>query len=613
MKEGIYLVINGIEPPVPAAVRPKSPAILAGLTAHLYWWLTYSVAIGVDADAQTPDTIHAFFEAVHERCGWSGVRGVLTCVNHLHRYRSMLSRPLTPSDFSYRPPAGTARRNSATKTKVIPESQMAPMLEVALHLVTAGAADVTAAIRHHTQLLEAATSSGPAHRATVDDVDHYLNGLERRSEPVPASRSNPTQPDWPLIGLLCGQPHALRGRLCERVKEAGERLGLEPVGLGLPVAHFPAIGGPWLPQPMHPSELQQLRVAAIQACLIVILFGSGLRLHELLAMPPDAAVTTTSATGATRYRLRGRLVKGQGLRGGPEAEWVCSPHAHTALAVLRDIEAAHLEHAYWMNGGTTAKLTPGTNIGLVLKNLGAASTTLNVFTRWVNRRFSTDDGPFIPGELVPVNGRALRKTLARYIASTPGGTVALKRQFKHVSPLTSEMYAGGPQDGLLHEIETQRRVHIAVSLLDACDTLNDGSPAKLSPHTRDYLETIGPMIASEAEIDRHLQLRDVRAMPLNMCVYDSAHAKCWTGTPIEQRGEPRPHLCQQVSCNNSYIGSQHREAWKNEEHVVTVELAAARKRQPKPTPLIRSLEQRQANAREALAATEEEPHGPPEA
>ena len=136
----------------------------------------------------------------------------------------------------------------------------------------------------------------------------------------------------------------------------------------------------------------------------------------------------------TRYRLAGKLIKGQPL-GGTRDEWVVIEPAYQAAGLAGQL---HDDPA---------------NDALLFGRI-AFNIRYTWFRNWVNgpsgQRLGLEP---IPG--YPVSLRALRRTLAMELAYRPGGVLAAKVHLKHVAVATTEGYAsrpGGAQAELLAEV-----------------------------------------------------------------------------------------------------------------------------------------------------------------
>jgi len=179
-----------------------------------------------------------------------------------------------------------------------------------------------------------------------------------------------------------------------------------------------------------------VRTAAITTLAAV----SGMRASELMELQVGCTLPPEHyGPELVRYRLASRIVKGQVL-GGVADEWVVIEPAYRAAELLQHLHQAPEGQA------------PDDPVPL----LGRFSFDVRYkwFRAWVNSPAGQRLGlAVIPA--VPVNLRALRRTLALELAYRPGGVLAAKIHLKHVAVATTEGYAsrpGGAQAELLAEV-----------------------------------------------------------------------------------------------------------------------------------------------------------------
>src|SRR5436309_4867642 len=127
--------------------------------------------------------------------------------------------------------------------------------------------------------------------------------------------------------------------------------------------------------------------------------------------------------GWVRYRLASRVVKGQPL-GGAADEWVVVEPVHQAAQLLK-------------------RLHDTAENGVRLLGRFAFDVRYKWFRDWVNGPAGRRLG-LAPIPDIPVNLRALRRTLAIELAYRPGGVLAAKIHLKHVAVATTEGYASRP-------------------------------------------------------------------------------------------------------------------------------------------------------------------------
>ena len=190
---------------------------------------------------------------------------------------------------------------------------------------------------------------------------------------------------------------------------------------------------PWT-VPLDDREARDLAGFLHTACLIITAMITGMRSCELKELRVGCRRSTVTGPGRVRYRLAGKLIKGQGL-GGLDDEWVVVEEVDRAVALAE-------------------QLCDDTTPGAALFGSFAFSAATPGCRTWVNGPAGQRLGLApIPGG--PVNPRMMRRTLAQEIAYRPGGLLAAKVHLKHVSAATTEGYAsrpGGAQARLLAEI-----------------------------------------------------------------------------------------------------------------------------------------------------------------
>ncbi len=296
------------------------------------------------------------------------------------------------------------------------------------------------------------------------------------------------------------------------------------------------------------------------AAIITIAAVSGMRSSELMELqvgccrPPD-----TYGPGLVRYRLASRVVKGQPL-GGVADEWVVVEPVHQAAQLLERLHD-----------------TPEN--GVPLLGRFAFDVRYKWFRDWVNGPAGRRLG-LAPIPEIPVNLRALRRTLAIELAYRPGGVLAAKIHLKHVAVATTEGYAsrpGGAQAELLAEVnkhESQRNLDL---IWEEFRNYQQGIlPA--GPGARELTEFFAhidaglvPADAGAAKVQRSdrevLSLLSKRAKILhlgaaNYCWFtDPSRALCLklAGTPNAE--EPLAGMCDSARCPQATHHPCHRPVW----------------------------------------------------
>jgi hypothetical protein len=316
---------------------------------------------------------------------------------------------------------------------------------------------------------------------------------------------------------------------------------------------------PWSP-PLH--QLQAVALAGVvrTAAATVIAAVSGMRASELMELQVGCRQPTEELLpGMTRYRLAGKLIKGQPL-GGTRDEWVVIEPAYQAAGLAGQL---HDDPA---------------NDALLFGRI-AFNIRYTWFRNWVNgpsgQRLGLEP---IPG--YPVSLRALRRTLAMELAYRPGGVLAAKVHLKHVAVATTEGYAsrpGGAQAELLAEVNQHESERNLALLQDEFRNYQNGiMPA--GPGARELTDffasidaRLDPAAAPAAKVqrsDREIRsLLTKRASVLhlgtsNYCWFaDPSRALCLklAGTPAGDK--PLIGLCDSARCPQATHHPCHRPVW----------------------------------------------------
>lgn len=332
-------------------------------------------------------------------------------------------------------------------------------------------------------------------------------------------------------------------------------------------------------EPLFSVELKFLVGILTTACGLALAALVGMRhceLGELVVgcrQPPQEI-----APGLFRYRLTGKLIKGQPLD-GVQDEWVVTREVYEAIQVAEQL------------------LGPDTPPGTSLFHPVFCDTTYQNFRAWVNGPAGQRLGlsPIPKGAVTP---RALRRTLAVEIAYRPGGLLAAKLQLKHLSVVTTEGYAarpGGAQAKFLAEInerEEERNIGILtdvyrdyqhgimpsgpgardlISLFTSIDgRLNELS--ELAPQIVDNDLEIVSMLATRA--------RTLYLGTANYCWFiDPAKALCLrlAGTPDADR--PLAGMCDSARCPQATHHPCHRPVWEESRETAKVFIGSLSRRQ----------------------------------
>ncbi|WP_405738564.1 site-specific integrase [Streptomyces sp. NBC_01525] len=485
------------------------------------------------------------------------------------------------------------KTTGSNRTPPVPDAILQPLLATCLYLVDVVGphiADLLDQVR-----AEAAEDVGlpggtlahlPALRQVIEEV-------RAAGEPLPALADNQTTKRVnrhgtdPLSLLAWGRlsRRAKVGRLspevCTRLAPALAELAAE-VGFQRPLARKPASIAradnaelvPWT-SPLAAEDVNITASYVVIACLVLTAALSGMRHSELLEIEAGCRRPAREIPGGgRRFRLAGRLVKGQTFGGAPD-EWVVIEEVDRAVAL-----AEHL-----LNRPDGEALFPTVDL----------STRVKALRRWLERTGNRERWglPVIPPG--PASARMMRRTLALAIAQRPGGLLAAKVALKHISVATTEGYAarpGGSQRLFQAEIEEAEEVHrIALTVQAFRDVQAGILPA--GPGARGLVEAFSHVDAALKDAartdpkvlhdDRHLenllrkQAKTLHVGSANYCWFrDPSKALClrMAGTP--QATKPLVGMCDSARCPQATHHPCHRLVWANQAASVAVFIESPR-------------------------------------
>jgi len=292
----------------------------------------------------------------------------------------------------------------------------------------------------------------------------------------------------------------------------------------------------------------------------VIAAVSGMRASELMELQAGCRQPAGELLpGMTRYRLTGKLIKGQPL-GGTRDEWVVIEPAYQAAGLAEQFHDAPADGDFLFGRIAFHHRYPS-------------------FRNWVNGPSGQRLGLApIPG--YPVSLRALRRTLAIELAYRPGGVLAAKFQLKHIAVATTEGYAsrpGGAQAELVAEVNQHESERNLALLREEYRNYQQGiMPA--GPGARELTDLFAHIDAkldladaSAAKIQRSdreiLSLLTKRANVLhlgtaNYCWFtDPSRALCLrlAGNPAADK--PLIGMCDSARCPQATHHPRHRPVW----------------------------------------------------
>ena len=478
-------------------------------------------------------------------------------------------------------PAG----RTVNKTPPLSNDVLRPMLAAALYLTTVIGPH---AVALNKQVREAKRQWGrgsdgnftmPSH-APVAEISRLLDRYLREASPLPMlpgcwideRLATGWQPDDPLlpVGLTTLARQAglnqFSGRwldeLRDPLEEAVAAVGVQEIFArdGTLVDRADSQGQvPWSP-PLHQLQAVALTGVVKTAAATVIAAVSGMRASELMELQAGCRqLAEEFGPGMARYRLAGKLIKGQPL-GGTRDEWVVIEPAYQAAGLAGQLHDDPADNALLF--------------GRIAFNIRYAW-----FRNWVNGPSGQRLG-LEPIPDYPVSLRALRRTLAMELAYRPGGVLAAKVHLKHVAVATTEGYAsrpGGAQAELLAEVNQHESERNLALLQEEFQNYQAGiMPA--GPGAReltDFFASIDagldPAQAPAAKVqrsDREIRsLLTKRASVLhlgtsNYCWFaDPSRALCLklAGTPDGDK--PLIGMCDSARCPQATHHPCHRPVW----------------------------------------------------
>jgi len=477
--------------------------------------------------------------------------------------------------------AGMRSDRQENKTAPLQDRVLQPVLAAALHLTTVlgpHAVGLAQQVREADQRWKAHRRRPPA-GSLRKGIARVLADHEHARAPLPLLPDHLVQDrigrGWPAddpltplaLDLLARQAGFRQfglkwlPRLRDAIEQTLVAVGAEKV-FGRAAAHAARADGngttAWT-LPLHRLEAVALVGVIRTACIIVTAAVSGMRACELMELqvgcrrPPEEA-----APGLVRYRLAGKLIKGQPL-GGVQDEWVVIQPVDEAVGLAEQLHG-----------------NPGQ--GALLFGRFAFDIRYQWLRAWVNGPAGQRLG-LAPIPKDPVTLRALRRTLAVELAYRPGGLLATKTALKHISVATTEGYAarpGGAQAELLTEVNRhEQQRNLGLVLAELRNYQQGLLPA--GPGARELTEFFASVDAKlesatdAPEVQRSdrevLNLLTKRASTLhlgvaNYCWFtDPSRALCLklAGTPTATK--PLAGMCDSARCPQATHHPCHRPVW----------------------------------------------------
>ncbi|KOT79129.1 hypothetical protein ADK70_32000 [Streptomyces rimosus subsp. pseudoverticillatus] len=560
-KHYLWQLLNHPDPrPVPYARKGRIclTTIYEGLQPVLSWFTEWGV---IALDDVTPALLEDFLAAMEERevpldSRYRQIKEIRRLWANRDLLPPAMRLPDTPPWWgdSTQDLLGRSRNGAENRTPRIGELTMQMLLLWAVRFVDDFSTDILAAHHEANELRsrspEARRADGAGRTApsaperVLEQVTAYLDGLRRRSEPLPGYRDAGGQRRicWSFIRSLANAASSSSGFKDSRAGRLVQQSGL-PIGtccaLQAPITGL--LGGqPWRNRPIGYHEAPRLARLLSTACFIVIAYLSGARAGEVLNLR-RGCVGHDEATGL--WLMQGLYFKGAQDAAGqkiPEGQlredpWVVIDLVARAVTVLEHLHPSPLIFANRI-------IAYNKNPEVWLRQGNARSTTsirldLTDFTAWVNHECQQRGRP----DRIPADGRGaltasrFRRTLAWHIRRRPRGLIAATRQYGHTHVQMLQGYAGSYASGFPDEYAFEDWLYRIECLAEDADALSDGEhvsgPAAVLYRQRvpaGAREFAGHVVTSDR------QARNLLANPLlnihhgsgMTCVFNPATAAC---------------------------------------------------------------------------------------
>lgn len=518
----------------------------------------------------------------------SSVFNEILTVKDLARYTELFTADHYPAGFMPWPGKTAARVAEFTsggenKTPPVPDAVMHPALRASLYLVETLGPHVADVVENLAQ--ERTRPLGrhlPRQKMYLELLDQHVEHGRPLPELDPHEARERVQAGWdpddPLLRVSFQELARVMGtrafyagqiqRFRPVTEAAVARVGVAPVwarDAALVRRADDAGDVPWT-LPLTANQVDDLTLIVFNAALFVVSAITGMRSGELMELTTESLLPPEEITaGLSRYRLGGRLIKGQQW-GGVAEKWVVIEPAYRAVELAIRLTRAKTYLAAQQSRGS-------------LFGRYRLTKRFSAVRRWVNgpagARLGLD--PIPAGE---ITGRMTRRSLSLEMAHRPHGLWAAKVHLKQVSVSTTEGYAarpGGAQGRLHAEMKREEEAR-KLSLTKAAyrdfreGRLPAGPGARALTaafaHVDAELAKLDDSAATVVATDRHLELllkkraATLHVQPANFCWFtDPAKALCLKLADTPTADQPLAGLCDAARCPQATFHPEHREVW----------------------------------------------------
>ena len=557
--------------------------------------------------------VHAYRVHLEKSGSPATVWKYLEPIKMLETYGTFLTHPLRFKPYGGRLSAdlvGWKPEKGENSTPVIEEEILAPVLNVAIRYLEEYSKDVE---RMLGEFFEHRPLSSEDTEGKIDR--NSLPFLKWLAATDPGRRIGTTHPfdeavvqeyleyvDTLSVSETTSRAYRAIGSRLLRAWQSGRRDVLQQPGDGhrtrsarlrnfewrAEVSACPTLGRPWRPPfganvdagDEYRSEVGHV----LAACATVILYLSGMRPGELSMLDVDCLQVVRDADGREiRWKIIGTPVKARTkgrVKNIPPrpVEWLVPEVVARAVQLLQRI----LKPVRDFRGSRLLMLNldalqPGrTDPNGFPASERTIRTLLDTFQGMIRDRFAASPWGELPadGRIIPAQ---FRRTLARHIARQPFGIIAGKLQYKHVSTIIFEGYAGSDDAGFRAEV-AEESVMAGIDMLEEFEE-DQAAGSIFGPGARSLMAKVAAakeVARARANVDRtDIRAAEVAALrsiavnlhtgALNLCAFDPSNpgkALCLSEAEREKAVAPRMNLCSPGKCPNSTIGSCHVGRWQ---------------------------------------------------